>query len=95
MTVIRFDWDGGNVDHARKHGVSQEEIEYALRHDPYVSPDPYPASIEERWRAIGKNKQGRHLFIVFMFRMIEGVVHMRPISARYMHEKEIESFEPL
>ncbi len=61
--------------------------------DPLISPDPYPASVEERLRAIGKSEDGRYMFAVSMFRTIEDELCIRPISARYMHRKETESHE--
>ena len=93
LKPIRFDWDNGNLEHTTKHGVSPSEIEYLFTHDPMVSPDPYPVNVEERWRAIGKNEDGRHVFVVFMFRTVEDALCIRPISARYMHRKEIENYE--
>ena len=93
MKPIRFDWDKGNLEHTAKHGVSPSEIEYLFNHDPMVSPDPYPVNVEERWRAVGKNEDGRHVFVVFMFRTFEDELCIRPISARYMRKKEIENYE--
>lgn len=93
MKPIRFDWDQGNLEHTARHGVSASEIEYLFYNDPMVSPDPYPENVEERWRAIGNNESGRAVFVVFMFRAVEDEICIRPISARYMHKKEIESYE--
>ena len=58
---------------------------------PAVLADPFPD--EPRMRAIGKTTAGRHVFVVFMIRTIEGFAKLRPISARYMHQKEIEHYE--
>lgn len=44
-------------------------------------------------RAIGKSAAGRYVFVVFMLREIDGQMKLRPISARYMHEKEIAHYE--
>ena len=54
-------------------------------------PDPHPD--EPRMRAIGKSSVGRYAFLVFMPREIEGQWLLRPISARYMHQKEIDHYE--
>ena len=54
-------------------------------------PDPHPD--EPRMRAIGKTKTGRYLFLVFVFRLIDGQTLIRPISARYMHQREVEHYE--
>jgi len=48
---------------------------------------------EQRFIAIGKGKAGRSFFIAFTFRDHKGATFIRPISARYMHEKEIRAYE--
>ena len=91
ITIAGFDWDSGNWPKCGKHGVTKEEIEDFFQVSPAVMPDPNPD--EPRMRAIGKTKAGRYLFLVFMFRVIAGQTLIRPISARYMHKKEIEHYE--
>ena len=91
MEIAGFDWDDGNWPKCGKHGVSQEEIEEALTNQPAVMPDPYPE--EPRMRAIGKTGAERHVFVVFMLRDVDGQTKLRPISARYMHQEEIEYYE--
>lgn len=91
MQIAGFDWDSGNWPKCGKHGVSQEEIEQALSGETSVMPDPTPD--EPRMRAIGKTIAGRYVFLVFMFRQIGGQTKLRPISARYMHKKEVEHYE--
>ncbi len=91
MRVGGFDWDEGNWPKCAKHGVSREEIEQVLLGTPAVMPDPHPD--EPRMRAIGKTETGRYVFLVFMLRRIDGETRLRPISARYMHQKEIDGYE--
>lgn len=91
MEIAGFDWDDGNWPKCGKHGVSQEEIEEVLTGSPAVMPDPHPE--EPRMRAIGKTDAGRHVFVVFMLRDVDGQTKLRPISARYMHQKEIAHYE--
>ncbi len=43
--------------------------------------------------AIGRTGRGRAIFVVFTFRVRAGKRLIRPLSARYMHSKEIESYE--
>ncbi len=86
-----FEWDDGNWPKCAKHGVAKEEIEEFFQFTPAIMPDPHPD--EPRMRAIGKSKNGRYLFLVFMFRLVDGRNFIRPISARYMHQKEIEHYE--
>jgi uncharacterized DUF497 family protein len=33
------------------------------------------------------------MFVVFLMRDIDGQTKLRPISARYMHQKEIDHYE--
>lgn len=91
MKIAGFDWDDGNWPKCGKHGVSREEIEQVLMGTPAVMPDPHPG--EPRMRAIGKTAAGRYVFLVFMLRKDAGETRLRPISARYMHRKEIERYE--
>ena len=44
-------------------------------------------------RAIGKTERGRYVFLVFMPRKMGHKTLLRPISARYMHPKEIDHYE--
>ncbi|OZB35143.1 MAG: hypothetical protein B7X44_10770 [Halothiobacillus sp. 15-55-196] len=91
MKIAGFDWDEGNWPKCGKHGVGREEIEQVFSGSPVVMPDPAPN--EPRMRAIGKTAAGRYVFVVFMLREIAGSTKLRPISARYMHQKEIIHYE--
>jgi hypothetical protein len=42
---------------------------------------------------IGMTAAGRHLLIAFTRRAIGGQLFIRPISARFMHAKEIQHYE--
>ena len=48
---------------------------------------------ETRVGAIGKTAAGRHIFLVFTIREKKGGRYVRPISARYMHKKEVQHYE--
>ena len=91
MKVAGFDWDDGNWPKCGKHGVSPEEIEQVLIGNPSVMLDPHPD--EPRMRAIGRTKAGRFVFLVFMLRQDDIKTLLRPISARFMHQKEIDHYE--
>jgi len=88
MDFEGFDWDAGNREKCRKHGVSLREIESLFRGRPYVEPDLTHSEIEVRFRAVGQVNV-RWLFVVFTLRDRDGLTLLRPISARYMHLKEI------
>ncbi|MDR2244039.1 MAG: BrnT family toxin [Burkholderiales bacterium] len=91
MKIAGFDWDSGNWPKCGKHGVSREEIEQVLLGEPTVMADPHPD--EPRMRAIGKTLVGRYVFLVFMLRNVGGLTKLRPISARYMRQKEVNHYE--
>jgi len=88
-----FDWDAGNLVKCQKHGVSVEDIEALFASPLLIIPDTAHSRIEARTRALGKTSAGRILFIVFTTRLQGGRRLIRPISARYMHAKEIASYE--
>ena len=43
--------------------------------------------------AIGKTRAGRFSFVVFTLRVANDQLKLRPISARFMHKKEIAKYE--
>ena len=92
--ISGFDWDDGNCQKCQKHGVSIEEIE-ALFFSPKVAvaPDIKHSEVEERFLAIGVSTKGRYLLVAFTFRETQEEKLIRPISARYMHEKEVQKYE--
>jgi uncharacterized DUF497 family protein len=73
--------------------VSREEIEALfLQGDIATYPDVRHSEGEERHLAIGKSPEGRWLFIAFTVRILDGTKLLRPLSARYMHRREIQHY---
>jgi uncharacterized DUF497 family protein len=93
MEFSGFDWDRGNHDKCRKHGVSIREIESLFGGVVMVSPDPAHSEKEERFKAFGTTARGRKMLVVFTLRQKDGETFLRPISARYMHQKEVAHYE--
>jgi len=93
LSASGFDWDQANWEKCQKHGVSIAETEAVLRGDPQIAPAPRRSFAEERFIAVGRTSAGRALFIAFTLRNRDGARLVRPISARYMHAKEIERYE--
>jgi uncharacterized protein len=93
LQVNGFDWDGDNRIKCQKHGVSVAEIEALFHHGPRVAPDPKHSATEDRLIAVGKAGTGRPLFVAFTMRTKEGSRLIRPVSARYMHAREIAAYE--
>ena len=93
LLATGLDWDTGNWEKCQTHGVSIAEIEAVLRGDPQIAPAPRRSLTEERFIAVGRTPGGRALFIAFTLRTRDEARLVRPISARYMHAKEIERYE--
>ena len=93
LSVSGFEWDAGNQDKCRKHGVSLAAIESVFRGPVSVFPDPRHSDAEVRFKAIGRSRTGRAVLVVFTLRPgVEGT-RIRPISARFMHRKEVAYYE--
>ncbi|WP_394691506.1 BrnT family toxin [Hoeflea sp.] len=91
MKIGGIEWDSGNWPKCGKHGVSKAQIEHVLRTMVFRIPDPNP--LEPRYRTAGQEPSGRHVFVVFTYRSKDGGTSIRPISARYMHGKEVREYE--
>lgn len=59
----------------------------------FIASDPLHSVEEERFKAIGAGAGGRKLLVVFTRRKLGGESFIRPVSARYMHRREIKSYE--
>ncbi len=93
MEFTGFDWDEGNRSKCQKHGLSPHAIEGLFAGPVAILPDAEHSQEEHRFRAIGRTRQGRAVFVVFTLRRQGDDVLIRPISARYMHDKEVQSYE--
>lgn len=78
---------------SRNVGVTLDEIEALFKGEPRVAPDIRHSSDEDRLIAIGRNGVGRPLFVAFTLRVRNGERLIRPITARYMHAREIRRYE--
>jgi uncharacterized DUF497 family protein len=92
-TVSGFDWDDGNRAKCQAHGVSPAEVEALFDRPLLIIPDEAHSRDERRLRAIGKTARGRSVFVAFTVRERDGKHLIRPITARYMHRKEVVSYE--
>ena len=90
MKIAGIERDEGNWPECGRHGVSREEIEHALFNMRYRARDPYDR--EERYRVVSSTADGKSVFVVVTPREHDGEVFYRPISARYMHAKEVKSY---
>src|SRR5271168_1349539 len=88
-----FDWDKGNRAKCEKHGLSIAVIEGLFNRPLAILPVAARSQREDRFCAIGRTEKERGVFIIFTLRRRGDELLIRPISARYMHKKEIEAFE--
>jgi uncharacterized DUF497 family protein len=88
-----FEWDRGNRAKCAKHGLSVAVIKGLFARPLAILPDAAHSQRENRFRAIGRTEKGRGMFIIFTLRRKGDELLIRPISARYMHKKEIDAFE--
>ena len=91
--VAGFEWDEGNRAKCQKHGVTIATIECLFHRSLAVLPDPAHSRVEERFKAIGRTEDDRGVLIVFTLRRQGHNTFIRPVSARYMHRKEVEHYE--
>ena len=92
-SVSGFDWDTGNLAKCQRHGLSIAAIEALFRNPHTLAPDLAHSSVETRFLAIGKGDGLRLIFVAFTLRPSGEGTLIRPISARYMHQKEVEHYE--
>jgi uncharacterized DUF497 family protein len=93
LRIAGFDWDDGTRSKCQKHGVPITEIEAVFENGPLVAPDPNHSADEDRLIAVGRSGGGRPIFVAFTLRIVSGRSLIRPVSARYMHAKEIAAYE--
>jgi uncharacterized DUF497 family protein len=91
--LTSFDWDDGNLrKNERKHGISQAAIEALFRSVPVYFDDPGHSAHEKRYIAVGRSHNGRWMLVSFTLRHRDGRLWLRPISARFMHTKEVRRY---
>jgi uncharacterized DUF497 family protein len=89
-----FAWDKANHAKCQAHGVSSAEVEHVLAHAAtLITPDRKNSRVEPHFLAIGQTAKGRYTFVVFTPRQSGAELLLRPISARFMHRKEIRKYE--
>ena len=92
--VDGFEWDAGNRAKCQKHGMSLDEIEQVFGNIVQLADDAAHSQDESRQLVIGRTDQGRAAFVVFPLRMTGEGTRIRPLSARFMHAKELKRYEP-
>ena len=81
-----FEWDQGNLEHIKKHGVTKEECEEVFYNQPFLIHEDsrHSSDKEGRFQILGQTNQGRKLFLAITVRNNK----TRVISARDQNKKE-------
>ena len=91
-SIEGFEWDAGNRGKNLKHGVSDGEAEQIFFCEVLLLlEDPRHSATEQRYHALGRTTDGRHLHVTFTLR--DRGCRIRVISARAMHRKERVVYE--
>lgn len=92
--AVGFDWDHWNISKILlKHRIWPLQIEEFFRGSFWFDEDRLHSQLERRYLAIGRPSARRAMVVVFTFRDKDGLKLLRPITARYMHKKELEKYE--
>ena len=87
---LEFDWDKGNIEKSLRHQILDQETEEVFFDEQKKTfKDKLHSGKEERFRVVGKTKEGKLLFVVFTVR--KGKI--RIISARIINKKEVYLYE--
>ncbi len=88
--AFEFEWDKGNSEKPKKHGLTPEETEEAFFDDNKVVFRDWGHSItEHRITLLGKTKMGKLLNITYTVRKNK----IRIITARPINGKEVSLYE--
>lgn len=88
-SVLQFEWDEGNNEKPKKHGLTLEETEEAFFDDNKVIFRDWKHSItEQRITLLGKTKKDKLLNITYTVRENK----IRVITARPINKKEVELY---
>ncbi len=94
LPIAGFEWDDGNISKCQKHGLSINEIEAFLKQDNNIIVADFKHSDSNEQRLIAAGIiENKRVFVGFTLRSRENGIFIRPISARYMREKEAIRYE--
>ena len=69
------------------------QIETLFANGPRVAPDLKHSADEDRFIAVGRISTGRPVFVGFTIRVKNNRRFIRPVTARFMHAKEVAAYE--
>ena len=89
-SAFEFEWDKGNIDKNKKHGVENVECEEIFADEnKIIYKDIFHSENEDRYIVIGKSRKEKLLYVVFTKRGEE----IRIISCRKVNKKEVPIYE--
>jgi uncharacterized DUF497 family protein len=94
IRVDGFEWDKGNIEKCQTHGMTPAEIEQVFDNVVQIAGDAAHSQDEARQLLIGRTLANRPAFVVFTLRRHDERLLIRPLSARYMHARELKRYEP-
>ena len=77
----------------QRQGIGKQLLQALFAHGPRIAPDPKHSADEDRLIAVGRTSTGRPMFVAFTIRTKNIRRLIRPVTARYMHAKEIAAYE--
>lgn len=88
--AFEFEWDKGNSEKPKKHGLTQEETEEAFLDEGKVIFGDWQHSVSEpKITLLGKTNKGRLLNITYTLRGSK----IRVVTARPINKKEVHLYE--
>ena len=93
ITFEGFIWDIHNLHKIANHGVIKEDVESLFSPNIYIFRDGSHSWSEDRLIGIGKEKNGRYIFVSYTHRTFVDKIFIRVITARFMHNKERDQYE--
>lgn len=89
---LEFEWDEGNINKNKKHGINNDEAEQVFNNEPFISEDLKHSNVnEKRYQCLGQTDKKAKLFISFTVRRTK----IRVISVRTMSRKERKVYEKI
>lgn len=88
--ALEFEWDEGNKEKPKKHGLTLEETEEAFfDRNKVIFGDWRHSAAEQRITLLGRTKRGRLLNITYALRKNK----VRVVTARPINKKEVKLYE--
>lgn len=89
-SAVEFQWDAGNNEKPKKHGLKLEETEEVFfDSNKVIFADWKHSGAEKRFTLLGKTKKGKILNVTYVLRKNK----IRVVTARSINKKEVDLYE--